>query len=616
MVAQRIAPIHSCLTFLYALECLSLAFGSDQNGFVAGGSPPDPVMYFMELSDLLDLETVKTMAGERSFARGAEYYSRGLVSKLKASSSRVAAVVQGNQDYKVTLSALDDTVEFLCICPICQDGNFCKHCVAVGICWLSEPSQSDLGDAGAIASYLAGLDQSELIRMLLDQAAEDDRFARSLLLRAQKAQGKQPNFRKFRQRIDRTVKSRGFMEYEEERSYTSDVLEVADEIEELVDLGYAIEAIELTEHTIAKFEKAMYEMDDSDGCASQVVTRLLEIHLAACNAARPNPVDLARRLFAWELKSDGDSFCGIVESYDAVLGEAGIAAFRALADEEWKRVPARVPGTSGQSRESHFRITSIMQSLAQRSGDVDELVSVMQRDLSLPYHYLRIAEIFKEAGRPEESMNWALRSLATFPNAADDRLVEFIARDYHESGRHAEAMDLIWENYNHNPSVRGFEKVREHAFMADAWPTWRERTIERIWRQVTERERNGATRWSKPDRSDLVEVLLVDDDPERAWKEAVAGGCSTSLWLKLAKSREEQNPSDAISVYQAHVKKLLVNADNRVYADSVMYLKSISRLMKRLNRSAEFRSELAALRLEHKRKRNLMQLLDQTNWDV
>lgn len=40
-----------------------------------------------------------------------------------------------------------------------------------------------------------------------------------------------------------------------------------------------------------------------------------ELHLAACRAAKPDPEELAARLFAWELSSEWDVFHGVAETH-------------------------------------------------------------------------------------------------------------------------------------------------------------------------------------------------------------------------------------------------------------------------------------------------------------
>lgn len=49
----------------------------------------------------------------------------------------------------------------------------------------------------------------------------------------------------------------------------------------------------------------MESVDDSDGAMGGLLERVQELHLAACEVARPDPVNLATRLFAWSSETSG-----------------------------------------------------------------------------------------------------------------------------------------------------------------------------------------------------------------------------------------------------------------------------------------------------------------------
>ncbi len=88
-----------------------------------------------------------------------------------------------------------------------------------------------------------------------------------------------------------------------------------------------------------------------------------------------------------------------------------------------------------------YRITSIMEALARANGDVESLVAIKSRDLSSAYSFLKIAEIYREAGQHDRALEWAERGALAFPDKTDSRLREFLAEEYHRRHRHAEAME-------------------------------------------------------------------------------------------------------------------------------------------------------------------------------
>ena len=127
--------------------------------------------------------------------------------------------------------------------------------------------------------------------------------------------------------------------------------------------------------------------------------------------ARPDPVALAERLFELEMESEFGAFHQAVAVYADVLGEAGRAAYRRLAETAWAKVPALGPGDQDPNRYGgRYRITSIMEAVARADGDLEALVAVKSRDLSLPHAFLEIAELYQEAGNADRALEWAERA--------------------------------------------------------------------------------------------------------------------------------------------------------------------------------------------------------------
>jgi hypothetical protein len=179
-----------------------------------------------------------------------------------------------------------------------------------------------------------------------------------------------------------------FVHYREAAAWARGVDEAIDNIAELLDGGQAAVVIELCETALQRLVAAAGAIDDSDGHLSVLRDRLQDIHFRACQEARPDPVALARRLFDWEMHGELDVFYGAAERYAKILGAKGLKEYRQLAEAEWEKVPARTAKDEHSERGRHFRITHIMESLAQVSGDLEQLVAVMSRDLSHAYNYL------------------------------------------------------------------------------------------------------------------------------------------------------------------------------------------------------------------------------------
>ncbi|NJM63888.1 MAG: hypothetical protein HC849_33090, partial [Oscillatoriales cyanobacterium RU_3_3] len=93
----------------------------------------------------------------------------------------VRAAVRGKDVYEVWLGRENDALVGECGCPFGAEGNFCKHCVAVGLAVLA--SGETVPDTD-LETYLRSLDQRELVELVLAQAQRDSGLYRQLMLRA------------------------------------------------------------------------------------------------------------------------------------------------------------------------------------------------------------------------------------------------------------------------------------------------------------------------------------------------------------------------------------------------------------------------------------------------
>ena len=604
-----------------------------------------------ELSDYLDHGLVEELAGERYLERGRRYAMEGRVRAVDADGQSLAGTVHGTTDYEVRIWLEDGDLGYACECPIGEDGAFCKHCVALALTWLDRgeampgeamPEEARAGDRPRVAgkatavtmadvrAYLANIDREELVRLVMEQADGDDRFRERLLLRTSVAASGQPDAAVLRRLIDRAVRTDGFVPYREAYGYAGRIHEAIDRVEEMTRAPHPGAMVEVVEHALRRVERAMEDVDDSDGEMGGVLERLQDVHLEACRAARPDPEELARRLFAWELDDDWDVFAGAAVRYADVLGERGLAVYRGLAEAEWARVPPLAPGAPSEEADGgrRFRVTQAMEALAGAAGDVDELIAVKSRDLSSAYDFLEIATVCRDASRREEAVDWAERGVRAFPERTDRRLRELLADLYHERGRHDEALDLIWAEFVDEPGLDRYGLLRRHADVGGDWPSWRERALEaiRAWvlrsKEVARsgRSRGGRVdpaelwRWARPpDGSALVEIRLWEADLDAAWQDARELGCSEKLWFELAGRREADHPDDVLPIYERRVDTLVQSGRNDAYREAVELVGRVGSLLVRLGRDADAAAYRAGVRAANGRKRNFVRFLDEAD---
>src|SRR5882724_8957367 len=238
----------------------------------------------------LERGTLRRMAGAVSFERGEDYFLNGQVKALAEHGGTITAKVQGTRPYRVELWIEEEGLEYSCTCPVGADGEFCKHCVAVGLAWLEVGQSKSPGQGKAqqgvtmddVRAYLLGLDKNALVKMLVDRAMEDDHLRQSLFIKAAKKGAKKLDLATYRRAIDDAVEPDGFVDYRSAYDYAHGIEEAIDSVEELLKEGHPVEVIELAEHALKAVEEAMGSVDDSDGYMGGILERLQDLHHTAC----------------------------------------------------------------------------------------------------------------------------------------------------------------------------------------------------------------------------------------------------------------------------------------------------------------------------------------------
>lgn len=564
---------------------------------------------------------LRGLAGARSFERGREYFELGRVEQVAFEGETALGIVQGSDRYRVRLRIRSDDPEVgpeaECNCPIGQEGAFCKHCVAVGLAILdagdSLESRPPPMSVEELDRRLDGLERDELQALISSQLRIDDRLVERLRLHfAAPTEKGEPDVDAFRRAIDLACDPPGRVEpYEWYRG----VEEALDAVERLISTGSASAAVELSEHAIGTVVGSRWRIDDSDGVTTTLLERLERMHATACERACPDPEALAERLLELWLDGEAEVFADAIETHAAPLGERGLARYRELAEARWEQVPALEPGAGRDWSSGRFAITAAMERLARASGDLDELVAVLARDLSTPYGFLKIAEACQAAGRQALAVEWAERGVDAFPDRPDPRLRSFLVDAYAAAGRGRDALEMAWERFADHPTLDNYRKLKPHAERLDEWPRRRERAHGLL------RERARRAREESPlkgygfkipgaDHSELVRILLWEEEADAAWREARAGGCDASLWLRLAELREEEHPEDSLLVYLERIEPTIDRKTKADYAEAVELIERAGAIFRRLDREPEFAELVAEIRSTHARKRNLIALLD------
>jgi len=454
-----------------------------------------------------------------------------------------------------------------------------------------------------------------LVAMLLEVAQRDDRLAQVLLVKSTPAGGQDTLADDLRLLIDDVTTVHRFVDWRSMHTFVDPLDQAVDTLETLLTPEHATALVELARYAIERTEAAMEEVDDSDGMVGDVLVRLGELHLKACQIARPDPETLAHDLFELEttLPFGVCSFSAV--TYRDVLGKEGLQCYRALAQAQWD-APLTAPGSAALHtvfRTRSFKITRVMEDLARASGDVDELVAIKSHDLGSAYSYLTIAEILANADRHDEALQWAERGVAAHPDRTDNRLRDFLVAAYLLHQRGDDALQLTWIQFAEQPHLEAYKKLHTVASQLRLWPAQRERALAWLASEVA-REAAKTSRFnphpSVPDTSRRLEIALWEDDLDGAWAAHQTGQCQQRLRLRLAQALAATRPADAAHLLRQLVPEIVEETKNSAYTSAIELIKQIKPLMLAMDQGAQWPAYLVKLRTAFKAKRNFIKLLD------
>lgn len=548
-----------------------------------------------------DPDTVRALAGSKAFARGEAYFRDGQVMLLSVERQRVLAQVAGSEDYRTELIGAGKKISGTCSRPAFDDWGFCKHLVAVALAANAAKGEADgVGALARIRHHLKAHGTGALVDMIMDLAERDPALFRKLDMSAtiSHADGKtlEPRLRKA---IDDATRTHGYVDYREAAGWADGVNTALDAVAEALSGGQAAAARKLAERAIERIEAAVGQMDNSDGHCNDLLERARDIHLAAVRVLRPDPVALARDLYACEMVRASMPFDGAAMLYEDVLGAEGLAEYRRLAAEAWAKLPPRTnrPGPSREMPADYHQLMRTLDFFAEREGDVEARIALRTKDLSSSWNYLRLVEFCVAQDRAAEALRRAEEGLWLFADdRTDERLVVLTVELLAKAGRPHDAAAQLWHAFEKVPSLALYTRLRKLGG-TDA----RDRAIAFLQERATPKT---PVSWYHP-ADLLIHVLMQENMFDAAWTAARRKGVPPTLRETLARASEATHPREAVAAYAERVDALADGGGNAAYQEA---LELITR-MAALQSAAEQAAYVAALKVRFGRKRNLMKLL-------
>jgi uncharacterized Zn finger protein len=550
---------------------------------------------------LFDIDALRELAGEKTFARGEMCFHDGQISIASLEPKRVLAHVAGPEDCRCVLTGRGKKIGGACSCPIFEVRGFCKHLVATALAANDADPEQEINVEAAfrrIRRYLHEKDGERLVDMVVEAAELDAGLFHKLNLAATAAYGDESSIgAQLRNSIDGAITEQKIVDVEEARRWATGVKAALDNVAKLASGPRAAHALELAERAMVRIARARLSLGDAGYICDELLRQVRNIHVAAVVAVRPEPVELARNLFAREMECDNSIFAGAAGAYDAALGDEGLAEYRRLAVEAWEKLPALGRNARTDSPERYDRLLHILDFFAERAGDLEMRIALRAKDLSSPVRYLTLAEFCLDNGRREEALRRAEEGLWMFEDGNPDMpLVLFVANLLAKARRFNDAEAKLWEAFERKPALELYAALRS-VTGSDA----RQRAVRFLENRLGESkstERNGLS-------DVLIALFLREEMFDEAWQAATARGASPEVMSELALATDATHPHEVLRFCESRIEELAETGGAASYKELV----SLLARMASLQGPALHASYIAALKSRFVRKRSLLRHL-------
>ncbi|MBS1846792.1 MAG: hypothetical protein JST73_00800, partial [Actinobacteria bacterium] len=449
------------------------------------------------------------------------------------------------------------------------------------------------------------LDEPALRRLLLDAARWHTDTARAVELAAA---GDADRVAVLKAAVDKSLRTRRFLDYRGSTAWAHDARPVVDALTEEVAAAPTAELVTLLQRAAGHLVKVIMHADDSNGTIGDLCRDVLALHRVACTAGQADPTKLAKWMISFTFV-DQDFFEIDPVAYLDALGDKGLTVYRREVAERSVPTPTTDvdddadADTDARPRHDYyggfpsFAARYANERLAVIDRDPDRIIELFGRDLSMSYHYQRVAEAMIEIGRPDDAIDWARRGIAETTGFQLFKLYDLAAQLLDAAGNHDDVVALRRAQHERMPSPSTYGTYRGVAETAGLWED------EIGWARAV---------LAAHDEPGYIDALLGDGATSEAW--AVARSCERELqprqWERLAEAREPTDPGDSLTVYLRLANQALEQTDKRAYRAATASLKNARRAAETAHRTEEFTAELAAVRERNRRRPSFIAMLD------
>lgn len=309
-----------------------------------------------------------------------------------------------------------------------------------------------------------------------------------------------------------------------------------------------------------------------------------------------------------------------------------------VADRLRQRLQGLKPRGDGFSRRyQRARVMNWLITALERSGQPEKVLPLLEQEADATQCYQRIAEIYLASGSSEKARLWCIKGYKKTIKDAPG-IASGLQKKLRELAAKEKKFDLVAsyraQDFFDRPTQGGYSELRKASEKIKVWPEVRTAVLHFLdsgQRPDLPSKGNAKQPWplplpevmEKPDQryrrqfpdlDTLIDIAIMEkrfDDVVLLYEAQQ----KTKHWgfgkgKDVATAVAGTHPDIALGIWKKIAENQINQVKPKAYEEAAVYLRKMQKIYKKTDRLSEWQGLIAGLRIAHKAKRRLMEVLD------
>ncbi|MDA8159768.1 MAG: SWIM zinc finger family protein [Desulfobacteraceae bacterium] len=490
-----------------------------------------------------------------------------------------------------------------------------------------------------LKAILSGKTREDLLAMLFILAGEFPEVARWIEESAQLKTGKVDALvSSLRKEIRRLTSEDAWYNPWKDEGSLPDYSHVKKRLHDLFDGGHADAVLDLGEELWEGGNEQVGHSHDEGETAGEIADCLAIVVQALPKSRLTAPEQLL-----WVVNHE------LEDEYDLLPRTEELLTDPSYKQEHWRDVSSalelrlkeqKVPKSSDafSARYRREKVMSWLKRAYQQSGQTEKIIPLLEQEADRCQSYNTLVEALLAEGLRDCARQWCIRGFDKTIHEARGiaaRLQEQLRHMAEEDGRLDLAAAYRAENFFDHPSPQAYQELRLATERIKVWTLVRERALDFLrtgrrpvagsrgekepWPlpepEVKTPQASGKMRFSRsPDVEMLIEIALLEkrnNDAVELYQELrKSKRWGVEIDKQLAKAVQKTHPQVALQIWESIALRLIAEVKPKSYQEAGGYLQNMRKVYESTGRLPEWKTLILRLRVEHKAKRRLLEVLD------